>query len=398
MLTATLGAQCMSWQTSPAATELEDRVMEWLRAMLGLPEAFTGSIQDTASTGILSAILTAREWVTGFEANATGLKDQDRLVLYCSAETHSATEKGAKIAGIGREFVRKVPIGLGRGMDPAAFAAMIADDKAAGLKPFCVVATLGSTGTGAVDPLQAIGAVAKREGLWVHVDAAWAGSALILPEQRWMIDGIEHADSFVFNPHKWLFTNFDCSVLFVRDPSVLIRTFEILPEFLKTREGDRVNNYRDWGVQLGRRFRALKLWFVIRAYGVEGLQAMIRNHIALAQEMSERVEAATDFEIVTPARLALFSFRYRPEGMADGEALDALNAKLFEALNDTGKVYFTQNRCRRRVRHPLVDRPDRHRTPACRGGVGTDPGDGAGVDGLSSFLAEPTRRRGWVGS
>ena len=344
MLTASLGAQCMSWQTSPAATELEDRVMEWLRGMLGLPEGFTGSIQDTASTGILSAILTAREWATGFEANMAGLKDQDRLVLYCSAETHSATEKGAKIAGIGRDFVRKVPIGLGRGMDPAAFAAMIADDKAAGFKPFCVVATLGSTGTGAVDPLQAVGEVAKREGLWVHVDAAWAGSALILPEARWMIDGIGHADSFVFNPHKWLFTNFDCSVLFVRDPGLLIRTFEILPEFLKTREGDRVNNYRDWGVQLGRRFRALKLWFVIRAYGVEGLRAMIRNHIALAQDMEARIEAAPDFEIVTPARLALFSFRYRPEGMEEGKPLDDLNARLFEALNDTGRVYFTQNR------------------------------------------------------
>lgn len=344
MLTASLGAQCMSWQTSPAATELEMRMMEWLRDMLGLPQAFTGSIQDTASTGILAAILTAREWKSHFDVNEFGTKRWPQLVLYCSEETHSATEKGAKIAGIGRAYVRKVPLGAGRGMDAKALEAMIEKDVAAGLMPCCVVATLGSTGTGAVDDLRAIGPVAKRHELWLHVDAAWAGSALVLPETRHMIAGIEHVDSFVFNPHKWLFTNFDCSVLFVREPGLLIRTFEILPEFLKTREGERVTNYRDWGIQLGRRFRALKLWFVIRAYGVEGLRAMIREHIALADDVARRIEDAPDFELVTPRSLALFSFRYRPEGMAEGEALDALNARLFETLNDTGRLYFTQNK------------------------------------------------------
>jgi len=344
MLTASLGAQCMSWQTSPAATELEDRMMEWLRELLGLPEGFTGSIQDTASTGILTAIITAREWATDFAVNEKGLGGDAPLVLYCSAETHSATEKGAKIAGIGREHVRKVPIGAERGMDPAALAKMVEADKAAGLRPFCVVATLGSTGTGAMDPLAPIGEICKAETLWLHVDAAWAGSALILPETRAMIDGIGHVDSLVFNPHKWLFTNFDCSVLFVRESEYLIRSFEILPEFLKTREGERVNNYRDWGVPLGRRFRALKLWFVLRSYGAEGLRAKIREHIALAHDIAARIEAAPDFELVTPARLALFSFRYRPPDIAEGEALDTLNEVLFEALNDTGKVYFTQNR------------------------------------------------------
>jgi aromatic-L-amino-acid decarboxylase len=344
MLTASLGAQCMSWLTSPAATELEDRMMEWLRDLLGLPEGFTGCIQDTASTGILAAIVTAREWATDFASNQKGLSGEPPLVLYCSAETHSATEKGAKIAGIGRDYVRKVALGPGRGIDPDVLAQMIQADRQVGLRPFCVVATLGSTGTGAMDPLKAIGAICKEENLWLHVDAAWAGSALILPETRAMIDGIEHVDSFVFNPHKWLFTNFDCSVFFIREPEYLIRSFEILPEFLKTREGARVNNYRDWGVPLGRRFRALKLWFVLRSYGADGLRAIIREHITLAQEIAQRIEAEPDFELVTPARLALFCFRYRPDDMEAGEALDALNERLFEALNDTGKVYFTQNR------------------------------------------------------
>ena len=344
MLTASLGAQCMSWQTSPAATELEDRVMEWLRDLLGLPADFTGCIQDTASTGILAAIVTAREWATDFAANQKGLSGGAPMTLYCSAETHSATEKGAKIAGVGRDYVRKVPLAPGRGINPELLAQMIRADRQAGLRPFCVVATLGSTGTGAMDPLREIGEICKAEKLWLHVDAAWAGSALILPETRAMIDGIELADTFVFNPHKWLFTNFDCSVFFIREPEYLIRSFEILPEFLKTREGARVNNYRDWGVPLGRRFRALKLWFVLRSYGADGLRTLIREHITLAQELAERIEAEPDFELVTPASLALFSFRYRPDEMEEGAELDALNERLFEALNDTGRVYFTQNR------------------------------------------------------
>ena len=344
MLTASLGAQCMSWQTSPAATELEDRMMEWLRDLLGLPEAFTGCIQDTASTGILAAIITAREWATDFAVNQKGLSGGAPMTIYCSPETHSATEKGAKIAGIGRDYVRKVPLTPERSMNPELLAQMIQADRQAGLRPFCVVATLGSTGTGAMDPLKDIGEVCKDQKLWFHVDAAWAGSALILPETRAMIDGIELVDSFVFNPHKWLFTNFDCSVFFIRKPEYLIRSFEILPEFLKTREGTRVNNYRDWGVPLGRRFRALKLWFVLRSYGAEGLRALIREHIKLAHEIAERIDAEPDFELVTPASLALFSFRYRPNEMEEGAALDALNETLFETLNDTGKVYFTQNR------------------------------------------------------
>ena len=223
-------------------------------------------------------------------------------------------------------------------------AEAISADRAAGRRPLCVVATLGTTGASGFDPLRPIGEICRREGLWLHVDAAWAGSALLLPETRWMIDGIEHADSFVFNPHKWLFTNFDCSAYFLRDPAALVRTFAIAPEYLKTDEDDEVINYRDWGVALGRRFRSLKLWFVIRNFGVEGLAARIRDHIAIARDIAAEIDASPDFEILAPARLALFCFRYRPAGVAPGAALDALNARLLAALNASGRLYLTHAR------------------------------------------------------
>jgi aromatic-L-amino-acid decarboxylase len=225
-----------------------------------------------------------------------------------------------------------------------ALEAMIGADLAAGKRPVAVVAAIGTTGSGAIDPLPAIGEVCARHGVWLHVDAAWAGSALILPEQRHLGDGVEYADSFVFNPHKWLFTNFDCSAYFVRDPDTLQRTLSILPEYLKTREGEGVRNYRDWGLQLGRRFRALKLWFVIRAYGVEGLRERLRAHIAMAQRLARAVEAADDFELLAPAPLALVCLRYRPRGLDDERALDRLNEALIERVNDTGRAYLTHTR------------------------------------------------------
>ncbi len=257
MLTATLGAQCMSWQTSPAATELETRVMDWLRHMIGLPEGYAGVIQDTASAATLCALLSAREQTTGFGANEAGTGDSGGLTAYCSEEAHSSVEKGVKIAGLGRDALRKIPVDERFGLIPAALEEAIGADLAAGRKPACVVATLGTTGASGFDPLRPIGDICRRHGVWLHVDAAWAGSALVLPEQRSMIDGIDAVDSFVFNPHKWLFTNFDCSAYFVRDAAALVRTFEILPEYLKTSEDERVVNYRDWGIPLGRRLRAL---------------------------------------------------------------------------------------------------------------------------------------------
>ena len=343
MLTATLGAQCMLWQTSPAATEMETRVLDWLRQMTGLPEGFTGVIQDSASSAILCAILTARERATGWRVNEEGLGAVERLSVYCSTETHSATEKDAKVAGIGRRNVRKIAVDERFAMRPEALEAAISADLAAGTRPICVIASLGTTGVGAMDPLRAIGEICRRHRVWLHVDAAWAGSALVLPEHRDMLDGIEHVDSFVFNPHKWMFTNFDCSAHFVRDPEALIQTLEILPEFLKTRERSRVIDYRDWGVPLGRRFRALKLWFVLRAYGVRGIQDQIRAHVDLARELEGWIAAAPDFELLAPRSLALLNFRYRP-AVVPPEGLDALNARLLETLNDSGALYLTQNR------------------------------------------------------
>ncbi len=345
MLTATLGVQGMLWQTSPAATEMETRMMEWLRQMTGLPEGLAGTIQDSASTATLCALLVAREKATGWRANATGLAaEAAEIAVYCSAEAHSATEKDAGIIGIGRENVRSIPVGIDFAMRPRALRDAIEEDLANGITPACVVATLGSTGAGGFDPLRDIGEICARYGIFLHVDAAWAGSALLLPEQRWMLDGVAYADSFVFNPHKWLFTNFDCSAHFMRDSEALVRTLAITPHFLKSREGAEVIDYRDWTVPLGRRFRALKLWFVIRSYGVEGLRRRIAEHIALAQALAEKMKAEEHFEVLSPARLALFNFRYRPEGFEDGEALDRLNEALINRLNDSGALYLTQNR------------------------------------------------------
>ncbi len=344
MLTATMGAQCMLWQTSPAATEMETVMMDWLRQMTGLPEDFHGVIQDSASSAILCAILTAREKATGWRVNADGLDAHGKLAVYTSQETHSSTEKGVKIAGLGVSSLRKIATDDAFAMDVDALTHAVEKDIADGVQPACVIVSVGATGVGAVDPLRAIGEVCQRHGIFLHVDAAWAGSALILPEERWMIDGIEYADSLVFNPHKWLFTNFDCSAHFVRDPDSLVRTLAILPEYLKSREADRIINYMDWSVPLGRRFRALKLWFVIRSYGVEKLQSMVRDHIAWTKDLEGWIAEAPDFEQTSPRRLSLLSFRYLPQGMSDERALDALNEKLLHALNDDGRVYLTQTK------------------------------------------------------
>lgn len=352
MLTATLAAQCMLWQTSPAGTEVETRMMEWLRTMTGLPDDLHGVIHDSATSATLAALLTAREKATGWHANEQGLSalgaDGLRLTVYASEEAHSSIEKTMKVAGYGVEFLRKIPADDDFAMKPEALAHAIEADIAAGLTPACVTACIGGTGTGAIDPLRAIGEICAQHGIWLHVDAAWAGSALILPEWRHLLDGIELADSFVFNPHKWLFTNFDCTAYFVRDPEALERTLSLVPEYLRSRETGAVIDYQNWSVPLGRRFRALKLWFVIRSYGVQGLQEMIRNHIAMAAALFGEVGNETDFEILSPLRLSLFSFRYRPAGMSDEAELDALNLQLIEAINDSGRTYLTQNRVKGR--------------------------------------------------
>jgi len=345
MLSSTLAAQCMSWQTSPAATELEGHVMGWLGDLIGLPSGFHGVIQDTASSAMLVAFLSARERINDYQSNHTGLNGRGLHTCYASEEVHSSTDRAIRMAGLGSDHLRKIPLDENFAMKAEELDRAIKADLAAGHKPTCVVATLGSTSLSAIDPLKAIGQVCQKHGVWLHVDAAWGGSALVLPEFRWMIEGIEQVDSFVFNPHKWLLTQFDCSAYFVRDKGALIRTFEILPEYLKTREGDQVNNYRDWGIPLGRRFRALKLWFVIRSYGIEGLQNHIRRHIDMCQNLAKTVAAEPDFEVLAPTPLALFCFRYHPEGAAL-TGLDQINMELFEKINDTGKLYLTQTKIR----------------------------------------------------
>jgi aromatic-L-amino-acid decarboxylase len=342
MVISTLAPQCMLWQTSPAATELETRVMEWLRDMLGLPGEFTGVIQDTASTATLCAILSARERVTNFAINETGYVGKGILTAYCSTETHSSIEKGVKIAGLGKENLRKVPVDEHYAMDPVALERAIETDKEEGRLPTIVVATIGSTGSTAIDPLREVGEVCTRQGVWLHVDAAHAGTALVCPEFRWMVEGVEHADSFVMNPHKWMLTTLPTSAYFVRDPEALVRTFEIMPEYLRTK-AEGVTNYRDWGVPLGRRFTALKLWFVIRSYGVEGLRRMVRRHVELAHLFKGEVDASPDFETLAPSPVNLVTFRYRPSGSPD-EEVDAVNERLLERLNATGELYLTHTR------------------------------------------------------
>lgn len=332
-LTAGLAAQCMSWATSPAATELEQAMMLWYRQLLGLPEGLTGSIQDTASSATLCAFLTARDRLDD---------DASRMTAYWSSEGHSSIAKAARLAGIPPERCRVIAVDAEFAMRPDALAAAIADDLARGLVPGIVVATMGTTSSTACDPIRAIGVAAGECGAWYHVDGAYGGSAAILPEMRPLLDGIELADSFVTNPHKWMMTNFDCSIYFVRDVDALLRTFSANPEYLKTRHDADVVNYRDWGIPLGRRFRALKLWFVLRNYGIEGLQRMIASHIALGHDLAGWVDAEPEWERLAPAPLALVCLRHVPPTWAHDEAaLAAHNAALLARVNATGKVFLT---------------------------------------------------------
>ncbi|MEA1897534.1 MAG: aminotransferase class I/II-fold pyridoxal phosphate-dependent enzyme [Bacteroidota bacterium] len=344
MLTATLGAQCMIWETSPAAAELEERVMNWLIQMMGLPQEFEGVIQDTASTATLTALLTAREKASEFQINENGFKGNEKFRIYCSTETHSSVEKAVKIAGFGRNSLVKIDVDEDFKIKPGLLQEAINRDIEQGFRPLCIITTIGTTSTTAIDPLEEIVQISSKYKIWLHVDAALAGSALILPEFRWMINGIDKVDSFVFNPHKWLFTNFDCSAYFVRDAELLIKTLEILPEYLKTQSRGKVNDYRDWGVPLGRRFRALKLWFVIRNFGLKGLQEKLRHHLQLSQQLKENIIKSDDFEIMAPVPLNTICFRYHPSGINDTTELNKMNEALMHQLNESGKVYFTHTR------------------------------------------------------
>jgi aromatic-L-amino-acid decarboxylase len=347
LLASGLGVQGMLWATSPACTELETHVLDWLVGMLGLPGGFLsttrggGVIQDTASSASLCALLAARERATGFETNERGV---DRpLTAYTSIQAHSSIEKAAVVAGIGRSNLRLIEVDDNFAMRPDALARAVTEDREAGRIPFIVFGTTGTTSSTAMDPLRDIGEVCRREGLWFHVDAAMAGTAAVCPEHRWIHDGLELADSYCFNPHKWMLTNFDCDCFYVTDRAVLIRTLSVLPEYLKNQatESGAVFDYRDWHVPLGRRFRALKLWFVIRHYGVEGLRQHIRAHVSLAQEFKARVEAAPDFEVAAPVPLNLVCFRH-----VGG---DELNQRLMDRLNASGEMFLTHTRLQGKI-------------------------------------------------
>ena len=347
MLTATLGAQCMLWQTSPAATEMETRMMQWLASMIDLPKKFSGVIQDSASSATLCALLTAREKATSWKTNELGFMTISRkLIVYTSEEAHSSTEKGAKIAGFGKDNIRFIPTDNKFSMCTNTLRKEIQSDLDKGFVPTCVVASIGTTGVGAVDPIKKIATLCKEFDIFLHIDAAWAGAAMILPEHRSMADGIELADSIVINPHKWLLTNFDCSAHFVKDPTALTSTLSILPEYLKSKESEDIIDYRDWSIPLGRRFRALKLWFVIRYYGVGGLQKMIRKHIEFASQVEEWINDSKNFELVAPRSLSLLNFRLLSKQSGKVLDIDKLNLKLLNDLNDSGTTYFTQNRVR----------------------------------------------------
>lgn len=341
-LVSAMAVQCMLWQTSPAATELETRMIDWLRQALGLPEGFSGTLQDSASTATLAAIVTMRERALQWQGNQRGLSGQPAVRIYASDQVHTSIDRAIWIAGIGAENLVRIPTtGPLRGMDAAALEAAIQRDQQDGMLPAGIAASVGGTSVGGTDDLTAICAVAAHHGLMTHVDAAWAGSAMICPEFRYLWSGVDRADSIVFNPHKWLGAQFDCSAHFLRDPESLLRTLAIHPEFLRTHGAEGIVDYSEWSIPLGRRFRALKLWVVLRAYGLEGLRTMIRNHVAWSRALAQRIAATPDFEIVTAPILSLFSFRYAPSGVA---GLDELNLSLVKAINADGRIYLTQTR------------------------------------------------------
>ncbi|MHB8485023.1 MAG: pyridoxal-dependent decarboxylase [Candidatus Acidiferrales bacterium] len=346
MLSAGLGVQGMLWATSPACTELETHVLDWLVDMLALPKSFSSSsngggvIQDTASNSSLCALLAARERATNFASNESGC--EGRLVAYTSSQAHSSIEKAVKIAGLGRENLRLIEVDENFAMRPAALSAQIKRDIAAQRVPCFVSATVGTTSSNAMDPVRAIGEICREHKIWLHVDAAMSGTAALCPEFRWIHDGLDLADSYCFNPHKWMFTNFDCDCFYVADRKALINTMSVLPEYLRNQatESGAVIDYRDWHVQLGRRFRALKLWFVIRHYGIEGLQHHVRRHVELAQQFASWVRDDSQnngqFELAAPVPLNLVCFRHR--------AGDAVNQSIMERLNQSGNLYLTHTK------------------------------------------------------
>ena len=351
LLSAAFDVKSMLWRTSPAATELEEVVLDWLRQMIGLDDGMSGFIYDTASVSSMHAIAAAREGVEMRirEEGMSGRKDLPLLRVYASEQAHSSIDKGIITLGLGQRALRKIPADSEFRMDPRALAEAIDEDKRDGMLPFCVVATVGTTSTSSVDPVPAIVEVCEKHAIWLHVDAAYAGSAAIVPELRHILDGCERADSLVLNPHKWLFTPFDLSVLYCRHMDLLRRAFSLVPEYLRTPEQEKVRSGSDYGVQLGRRFRALKLWMIIRYFGHEGLAARIREHCRLAKLFASWIEVSPDWELMAPVPFALVCFRACPkvEGKTEevqAKRLDALNEAIMHGVNATGKAFLSHTK------------------------------------------------------
>lgn len=337
-LVNTIAAQCMLWQTSPAATEIEEVMIQWLRSALGLPKYFSGTIHDAATTATLSAVLTMRELALNHKGLEQGLFEQKPLRIYSSAQTHSSIDKAVRLSGIGQNNLVKIKTDNNFAMRSDLLEKAILDDIANDLKPAGIIICIGGTSIGAFDDVKSIIKIAKKYKLYTHVDAAWAGSAMICPEYRLLWKGVEEADSIVFNPHKWLGAQADCSVQFLSNPTAQINTLGLRPDYLQTLEQDEVTNFNEWTIPLGRRFRALKLWFLLRAYGLKGLREIIRNHIKWVEELEEKLNSDSKFKVITNSRLALFTFQYVPVGEDANQATE----ELLKRINNDGTIYLTQ--------------------------------------------------------
>lgn len=376
-LSSGLGQLGLNWQSSPALTELEEVTTDWMRQMVGLSEGWSGVIQDSASTSTLVALLCAREYATNHSQTRGGLQDEPRpLTVYCSTQSHSSVEKAALLAGFGRANLRQIETDETHAMRPDLLAQAIRADLAAGARPCAVVATTGTTATTALDPLEPIAALCQEYGLWLHVDSAMAGSAMILPECRWMWQGIEGANSLVLNPHKWLGAIFDCSLFYVRDPQHLVRVMSTNPSYLQTAADSQVKNYRDWGIPLGRRFRALKLWCLIRAEGVQSLQARLRRDLANASWLAEQVDATPGWVRLAPAPLQTVCMRHEPAGLA-GEALDNHTLGWVGRINASGEAYLTSAIVKGRW--------------LARVSIGAEPTERADVEALWALMQEAVK-------
>ena len=346
-LTAALNVQAMLWRTSPAATELEEVALGWLRQLVGLPEAFEGVIYDTASVATLHALTAARELAVPEvrEHGLAGRPEVGRLRVYCSEQAHSSVDKSVIVLGLGHRALRRIPVDANFRMRPNALRAAIAEDRAAGLLPMAGVATVGTTSTTSVDPVPAIAEICANEGIWLHVDAAYAGVAAMVPTHAHVLDGCDRADSIVINPHKWLFTPFDLSALYCRRMDMIRAAFALTPEYLKTAKADGVKNLMDTGIQLGRRFRALKLWMVLRHFGADGIRRRLAEHMRLAALFAGWVDAHADFERLAPTPFSVVCFRARPgRGTWDEPALETLNGHLLDALNASGEVFLSHTK------------------------------------------------------